>query len=210
MFIKIKDIQDSFPEIPIRGIIHVGAHDAEELDDYSKIGISNIVWIEGNPHLTDTLIERFKDDENIIVLNEIVLDEEKEVVFNISNNGQSSSILPLKEHKNKFGDVYYVGHMTVTSKRLDTIIKENSLDIKKYNFLNVDVQGVDLNVIVSLGDNLKSFDYIYTEINTIEMYEGCHLLHEVDKKLSEYGFSRVMIHEYIGGGWGDALYLKRK
>lgn len=97
----------------------------------------------------------------------------------------------------------------IKSKRLDNIIKENSIEIKKYNFLNVDVQGVDLNVIMSLGEYINFFDFIYTEINTVEMYEGCHLLEEVDKKLSEHGFFRVMTHEYVGGGWGDALYLKK-
>lgn len=44
MFIKIYDISNKFSEIPIKGIIHIGAHEAEELDDYNKIGVNNIIW----------------------------------------------------------------------------------------------------------------------------------------------------------------------
>ena len=36
-------------QIPIKGIIHVGAHELEEMNDYLKRGIDKIIWIEANP-----------------------------------------------------------------------------------------------------------------------------------------------------------------
>jgi len=92
---------------------------------------------------------------------------------------------------------------------MDTLLIENYIKIDDFNFMNVDVQGADLNVILSMGEFLKNMDFIYTEINTIHMYDGCHLINEMDESLSEHGFIRTMTHEYHGGGWGDALYVKK-
>lgn len=50
------------------------------------------------------------------------------------------------------------------------------ININDYNFLNVDVQGSDLNVILSFGELLNKIDFVYSEINTVEVYEGCHTI----------------------------------
>ena len=81
--------------IHIKGIFHVGAHECEEMIDYNKEGIdnSNIIWIEGNPEICNKMIS--KGVPNMI---NALIDEEsgKTVKFNITNNGQSSSILVMK------------------------------------------------------------------------------------------------------------------
>ena len=82
------------------------------------------------------------------------------------------------------------------------------ININDYNFLNVDVQGSDLNVILSFGELLNKIDFVYSEINTVEVYEGCHTIDQFDDIMSIKGFERVMTHIYHGGGWGDALYIK--
>lgn len=42
--------------IPIRGVVHVGAHLAEENSEYMKL-TNRVVWIEANP----TLVTMMKD-----------------------------------------------------------------------------------------------------------------------------------------------------
>lgn len=37
------------PTARIQGIIHVGAHEAEEMGAYEAYGITRVVWIEANP-----------------------------------------------------------------------------------------------------------------------------------------------------------------
>ena len=209
MFIKVKDIKEAYPNIPIKGIIHIGAHEAEEYEDYKNISVEKIVWVEANPDLINYLQDKFKDTENIKIFNEAIFDEEKMIFFKISNNLQSSSILNLKEHKNLFSDVYYVKEIEMKTKRFDTLYTENDIDINDYNFLNVDVQGADLNAILSFGDLLDKIDFVYSEINTVEVYEGCHTIDKFDEVMDEKGFKRVMTHIYHGGGWGDALYIKK-
>ncbi len=209
MFIKVKDIKESYPNIPIRGIIHIGAHEAEEYDDYKNISVEKMVWIEANPDLIPYLENKFKDVENIVIFNEAIFDVEKKVTFKISNNLQSSSILNLKEHKRLFPDVHYVKEIETTTKRFDTLCLEKKININDYNFLNVDVQGADLNVILSFGELLDKIDFVYSEINTVEVYENCHTLDVFDEIMDKHGFKRTMLHVYHGGGWGDALYIKK-
>ena len=208
MFIKINDIKKTYPNLPIKGIIHIGAHEAEEYEDYKEVSVDKIIWVEANPDLISYLENKFTGLNNIKIFNEAIFDEEKIVSFKISNNLQSSSILNLKEHKKLFPDVHYVKEIQTKTKRFDNLCIENNIDINDYNFLNVDVQGADLNVILSFGDLLNKIDFIYSEVNTIEVYEGCHTIEQFDKVMLDKGFERVMTHIYHGGGWGDALYIK--
>ena len=86
MFIKVKDIKDAYPNIPIKGIIHIGAHEAEEYEDYKNIAIEKIIWVEANPDLIVYLENKFKDVNDILIFNEAIFDEEKSISFKISNN----------------------------------------------------------------------------------------------------------------------------
>ena len=127
MFIKIKDIKESYPNLPIKGIIHIGAHEAEEYEDYKGISVEKMIWVETNPDLMGYLKNKFSGDDNIKIFNEAIFDEEKLVSFKISNNLQSSSILNLKDHKNLFPDVHYVKEIQTTTKRFDTLCVEKEL-----------------------------------------------------------------------------------
>lgn len=208
MFIKIKDIKETYPNLPIKGIIHIGAHEAEEYESYKDISVEKMIWIEANPDLIGFLENKFNGIDNIKIFNEAIFDEEKSVSFKISNNLQSSSILNLKEHKKLFPNIHYVKEIKTITKRFDNLCIEKDINIEDYNFLNVDVQGVDLNVILSFGKLLDNIDFVYSEINTVEVYEGCHTIDQFDSTMNSKGFERVMTHIYHGGGWGDALYIK--
>jgi hypothetical protein len=91
---------------------------------------------------------------------------------------------------------------------MDDFLKEQNLDITQFNFLNIDVQGVELSVIKSFGDMIDKIDYIYTEVNTEELYVGGCLLNEIDSYLQKYNFIRCEIF-MTKHNWGDAFYIKR-
>tara|TARA_B100000945_G_C20009056_1_gene424592 strand:- start:211 stop:408 length:198 start_codon:yes stop_codon:yes gene_type:complete len=59
MLINIKVLIQKF-KINIKGILHVGAHNCEELNDYisNNINISNIYWIEALPELVKKNIKK--------------------------------------------------------------------------------------------------------------------------------------------------------
>jgi len=207
------NLKEALPQFNIEcsGVIHVGGHKAQEYQEYKDAGLIHQVWIEANPHFHYETINVIKEDSNCIALNYAVFDEEKEISFGLANNGQSSSILPLKEHLKYYPNIRYDGFLTITTKRLDKIIEENSLDTSKYDGLVMDVQGVELRVLKSLGDKLNNFKFVQSEVNLEELYEGCCLINELDDYLSSFGFERVITKLWDNGavGWGDALYIKK-
>ena len=68
---------------------------------------------------------------------------------------------------------------------MDTLINENNIDIKNYNFLNLDIQWAELMALKGFGNFINDFDYIYTEVNIDELYEKCVLLGELDEYLKK-------------------------
>jgi hypothetical protein len=82
------------------------------------------------------------------------------------------------------------------------------MDISGLNLLSLDVQGSELKVLKGMGNYLQQFDYIISEINSVETYQGCALVGEIDEFLWDY--ERVETGELVGGAWSDALYCKKK
>ena len=193
---------------PIRGIIHIGAHECEELNDYNnvlKIPIENIIWIDALEKKVNIVK---KEIPNARIYNACISDKDnEEVSFMITSNYQSSSILNFKEHLKEHPTVFETGRITLHTKTLNTFYEENRLNPKAYNLMNIDIQGAELKAFKGASKILPFIDYIYTEVNVKEMYEGCGLIHEIDTFLALYGFKRVQTVMETSG-WGDAFYVR--
>jgi len=201
MLIPLHDVITSY-NIKLTGVLHVGAHQCEENDAYLAEGVqqTDIFWVEANPEITKTLTL-----PNVITA--AVSDVVETVVFNVTNNGQSSSILPLKDHSIVHPEVHVVSTQSMTTQRLDDIVREHGV---RANFLNLDIQGAELKALKGLGSYIDQFDCIYTEVNTRELYAGCALLPQLDDWLRWHGFWRMRTSMYENCGWGDAVYIRSK
>ena len=190
-----------------RGAIHVGGHDGEEREFYSTF--NRAVYFEPNPELYVRLARNIFQYPNQIVFKFGIHDKLSNAQLNISSNdGQSSSILDLGLHKQYYPSISYVKKEWVSLERLDWFFKEGIIDSNNYNFLNIDVQGVELNVLKSCGKYITKFDYIYTEVNDQELYKGCCLVGDIDHYLHKHGFERVET-QWTRKHWGDALYVRK-
>lgn len=189
--------------IKISGVLHIGAHHCEELESYHKENVTDIIWIEANEKLVNFNKER--GIKNIYCL--AVDNEEGIAKFNISNNGQSSSLLEFGTHEKSYPWCKYVDTIIVNKKKLSTFFKEENIDVSRYNFWNLDIQGVELNALKSAGDFIDFTDAIYSEVNTEYVYKNCSLLEEMDSYLKEKGFARV-VTQMTNEGWGDALWIR--
>lgn len=206
MLLKLDDLMKKY-KLNINGIIHVGAHECEEYPVYKKHNVKNIIWI-------DAMEDKVKKMKKILKCNNIYhsvidVDDDKNIEFKITNNGQSSSILEFGLHEKYHPQVKVVKKITMKTTRLDTFIKRNNINMNKYNFINLDIQGVELNALKSLGKNIFYIDYIYTEVNTDEVYKNCSLLTDIDDYLINFGFKRVET-KLTNAKWGDAFYIKKK
>ncbi len=192
--------------INVTGVLHIGAHECEELDAYISNGIKkeNIVWIEANPDLVQRMNAR-----GTYVYNAAISDTENEVPFYVTNNGQSSSLLEFGTHAKYYPWCVVSNVITVKTERLDSFIQLNHININNYNFWNLDIQGSELAALISAGDNITAADAIYCEVNTEEVYKGCSLLGDLDTYLASHGFTRHSI-SMTDANWGDALYIKKK
>ena len=82
-------------------------------------------------------------------------------------------------------------------------------DKTKYNFINIDVQGYELEVFKGSKNVLSSIDYIMCEINRDEVYKNCAKINELKEFLSPYGFELVE-ETWDGYTWGDGFFIKKK
>jgi len=193
----------------IRGVLHVGANTGQELDWYVNKKVSRVIWFE--PHnksfaILQANIAEYKNHEAYKIG---IHDTLRSASLHIaSNSAQSSSILPFGTHRNHYPRIRYVGDQGITLMRMDHFLRNNHISIDDFNFLNVDVQGVELNVMKSFGEQLRKLDYIYSEVNKQNLYIGGNLLPEIDAYLDSHGFSRVALY-MTPKHWGDALYVKK-
>lgn len=206
MLIPIEKVVECLREhsISIRGVLHVGAHECEELVMYKNVGIDplNVSWIEANPDLVARMKER-----GIHVHQAAVSDKEEDIEFHITNNGQSSSLLEFGTHEKSYSWVKVVKKINVRTQTLERVILNNSIPIYERNFWNLDIQGVELNALKSANHLINFADAIYSEINTEEVYKKCGLLKDMDEFLSSKGFERKMT-AMTDKGWGDALWVR--
>ena len=192
-----------------KGLIHIGAHKAEECTIYSRGGTEKVLWIEGNPNLLALIQENISIYPKNKVCQALLSDiDDKKIRFNITNASMSSSILELGTHKELYPNIKVENELLLYSSRFDSYIKNNNIIIEEYDFVNIDIQGAELLALKGFGNFLDKINYIYTEVNIDNVYEGCSLLDEMDEFLLEKGFQRVELSLKYKS-WGDAFYIRK-
>jgi FkbM family methyltransferase len=208
MYITIQDIKYRY-QVNLKGIVHLGAHLGEEAKDYAEVGCERVIWVEGNPSLISELKSNLSAYPNNSVYNVLISDKDNsKVIFNITEFSQSSSILELGSTK-EMHNTKVIEQKELVARRIDTFFGENQVDMSKYNFLNMDLQGYELIALKSMGKLLDNIDWVYAEVNSRRLYKNCPLMDELDLFLLNKGFKRVELL-MTGWKWGDALYKRQK
>ena len=192
--------------IQIRGVLHVGAHKCEEDAIYSQNKAGDVIWVEGNPYLCSEL-QKTRSNVHHAVISNI---DGAIVDFIITNNGESSSILELHDHKIEHPHIHEVNRIKMKTTTLNTLLQSIGVmpSAPAFNFVNLDIQGAELLALQGLSDYIHHVDFIYTEVNIKELYKGNALLPDLDAFLSACGFDRAET-QILHHGWGDALYIRR-
>lgn len=200
--------------LKIDGILHIGAHFGEEYETYVSNNIQNLIFFEPVPITYKKLEEKLKG--KAILVNTALGNTEGKITMNVetANDGQSSSILKPALHLSQYPHIKFEDTVEVNITTLDNFML--SLDSNgymgepaKYNMINIDVQGYELEVFKGASKTLENIDYIITEVNRDVVYHQCAFIDELDKYLKEFGFERVETN-WAGNTWGDAFYIKIK
>jgi FkbM family methyltransferase len=198
----------------ISGLVHVGANTGQERKLYGRLGL-RVLWIEPIPRVYDRLltnIEPFPDQRAIQCL--IGDKDDVECEFHIANNdGASSSILELKEHRDVWPGVRYSETITLKTITLTSLFERQRIDPSHYQALIIDTQGSELLVLHGSVLLLGGFTYIKTEVPDFESYKGCCQLPDMEEFMSKHGYTEVSRDGFAsrpqGGSYFDVIYRRR-
>ena len=109
MLISFEEIVKILIENNIRifGSFHIGAHECEEIEFYNKLGLKleDVVWIDAMTSKVNEATQRGIPN----VYNAVITDkDDEEIIFNVSNNVQSSSVLEFGTHSIEHPTVVYI------------------------------------------------------------------------------------------------------
>ena len=203
--------------LKIKGAYHIVAHHCQEFESYKTWCINNIIFFEayGPNYLKLREFIDSQDTENMnIHMENIALghrDGEHPLYVETENKSMSCSLLKPKVHLDLYPKITFDEEVNVKQTFLDKFVIEKNVDTSKFNFINIDVQGYELEVFKGAAHTLNDIDYIYTEVNNDELYENCVQMSELDEFLGDlWGFERIETKLVGNQKWGDARYVKRQ
>jgi FkbM family methyltransferase len=202
MLLDLVDLKQKY-DLKITGVIHVGAHYGQENHIYEKLGIQNRIFFE--PLSSNFRILKENIDPKYEVINKALGNSNGSIEMYVekNNSGQSSSILKPKHHLIQYPHIQFTEKEIVEMDKLD----DYHLDDRGFNFINIDVQGYELEVFKGAKKTLEKIDYIISEVNRDDLYENCAKIWELEEFLLPFGF-RVMEINWEGRTWGDAFFMK--
>src|SRR5579885_2222 len=121
---------------------------------------------------------------------------------------QAGSLLKPKERL-KLSDIEYKKTTEVQTITLDTWATQFHID--RIDFLWLDMQGYELNVLKAAPHVLKQVTVIYTEVEFVQAYEGQYLYKEVKEWLEHEGFTMIARDFPETPTWffGNALFVRK-
>lgn len=197
----------------ISGVIHIGANTGQERELYHRFGL-RVIWLEPIPEVFETLQTNLKNFPNQRAIQCLVTDrDDEEYQFHIANNnGASSSILDLKDHKDIWPHVNYTDTILLRSTTLASLFQKEHLDPSNYQALIMDTQGAELLVLRGSIPLLHNFTYIKTEVPDFESYAGCCQLDDISSFLMKHGFKEFSRYKFAtrpeGGSYFDVVYMR--
>jgi FkbM family methyltransferase len=181
-------------------LIEVGAYDGEDSLSYHKRGYT-VFTFEPKKDLYENLVKKTAHLSNYTVIPKAVCLTNGKAKFNICVQGGASSLLEFRkdsELDSNWGpgrkDIHFSGiSYEVETIRLDTFIEESGLQDTNIDFLHIDAQGVDLDVLKSLGTyitNLKAgvVETVILQERSIYVNQIDNTFSNVSKFLEENGF----------------------
>ena len=188
-------------------VVHCGAHKAEELDEYVAVGWDQIIWIEANPELIQTIQARIKDyPQNVLIQGALWSTSGKTLKLKLANNSYSSSILDFGTHANTYPNIFFEREIECKSVTLDSLLmKFNNL---KGALLVLDLQGVEFLTLKGATTSLKHFDYVYCEVSKGNLYNEQGTWSEISRFLNQFDFKLVDWQYSNKLQWGNAFYAK--
>lgn len=185
--------------VNVTGVCHIGAHLAEEAEVYGQVPVT---FVEANPDLIPAITDKLRAFPHQRVVQACVSDRIGEAEFHVTNNGQSSSLLPFGTHATHHPEVTVTRTVMLPTTTLDLLAAQNRI---VGNVLNMDIQGAEGLVIAGAPRFLEQIDLILCEVNMEDVYEGNVQFDDLRAMLPDFQLRELIMTRF---GWGDCAMVR--
>ena len=204
MLMNLENLKSKY-NCDFKGVYHIGGHIGQEALIYKNLGIKPIVFFEPLKFNYNRLTKHCIDNNVIAYTYNCAIspiEGEIEMFVESANDGQSSSCLRPDLHLLQYPNIQFNTKIKVKTDKLDNYYWHGC------NFINIDVQGYELEALKTGPKVLSNVDYLMAEVNRFSLYRNCALVEELDEYLLTFGLERVET-DWAGQTWGDAFYVKK-
>lgn len=183
----------------IRGVIHVGAHVANEADVYE--GIKDVLWVEANPEVFGELQTNVRAHGHRTALALLSETSGQCLEFHVmSGDKGSSSVHKPTRHLEQYPHITETHTIPIRTTTLDDLIDDLGSDA---NMLVIDAQGHELSVLIGGQRHMEQFDIVIAEGYPVPLYEGATTSGELCDAMLRIGYSAIASHDF------DLLFIKQ-
>ena len=177
-------------------ILEIGTNDGEDSEDFvNTFKNIQLYCFEPDPRAILRFNNRMKKYSNYKLYEMAISNNNGEIDFYLSGGSnpgmpwygdwdKSSSIKKPKLHLLQHRWCIFNNTIKVETKRLDDWFEEEKLE--NIDFIWVDVQGAEKEMIEGAIETLKKTRYLYTEFDNLELYEGQPNLEQILKLLPDF------------------------
>jgi FkbM family methyltransferase len=175
-------------ETGVRSFLDVGAHVGAYALALRRQGFAgHIVSFEPSEASLPMLRSRASRDGQWSVVDAAIGASSSPVVLNLSENQQSSSLLPiLVRHIQSAPESRYTGSQQVTLTTLDDVV--DAMSLAPPLALKVDTQGYELEVLRGAESVIEQMTLVELEMSLVPLYAGGAMYDDVLTKMRECGF----------------------
>jgi FkbM family methyltransferase len=180
-------------------IFEVGANNGVHVVEYLKDPDNIVYAVEPTPHHVQEMWERYKHEPRFHLIPGVIDIKNGFNKFMISPSSGCNSIHEFSddilEQWPGHNELVHIDHYSnVMSFRLDTLMEMWNLD--RIDYLEIDTQGNDFNVLKSLGERIHDVKEGHCEAyHNVTLYKSDNDLDNIRNYLESYGF-KVSITPY--------------
>jgi FkbM family methyltransferase len=209
--------------LPTMTVVDIGAQSlANEEHAYQPLVNAGAARVIGFEPLPDKAEIRTAREPHLTMLNHFVGDGTRRM-FHVNRDDTTSSLLPANMAFLDRFEALSVMCAPVSKHEVETIRLDDVAEIADCDFLKVDVQGGELDVLKGAPRTLAKAVAVHIEIEFSEVYENQPLFADIDTHLRAAGFELIDI---VNAGyattrglirpssrsrllWGEAIYMRR-